>query len=97
MNLLICEAISQMRLLDFYYDNNHRIVEPHAYGINDKGHQVLRCFQVGGSSNSHKAPYWRLFLENDMRELNITQQKFSSARPGYKRNDKNMVRIFSQL
>ena len=97
MNTLISQAIDGKRLLDFHYEGHHRIVEPHAYGVNDKGHHLLRCYQVGGSSESHKSPYWRLFLVGDMRGLQVLSQSFSAARSGYKRDDKAMIRIYAQL
>jgi hypothetical protein len=97
MNALICQAIKETLLLDFSYEGHHRLVEPHAYGVNDKEHAILRCYQVGGSSESHKSPYWRIFLESEMHGLRIVQQKFSGPRTGYKRNDKAMTQIYCQL
>jgi hypothetical protein len=97
MNSLICQAINEKRLLDFRYDGHHRVIEPHAYGVNDKGHQILRCYQVGGSSESHKSPYWRIFLVSDIHGLQILSQSFAGARTGYKRNDSAMIRIYAQL
>lgn len=97
MNNVICQAIQEKRLLDFTYEGHHRVVEPHAYGVNTKDHNALRCYQVGGSSDSHKQPYWRLFLESEIRGLTMLPQQFANARQGYKRNDKDLERIFCQL
>jgi hypothetical protein len=64
----------------------------------------LRCYQVGGSSESHESPYkslyWRSFLESEMRGLNIQSRTFSSAskeKRGYKRNDPAMTAIYYHL
>lgn len=61
MNQAICQAIEEMRLLEFTYRGHHRVVEPHTHGIDRKGRESLSAYQVSGTSGSGGVPDWRLF------------------------------------
>lgn len=97
MNPIICQAIREMRVLTFYYDGHVRTVEPHVHGITTAGNEALRCYQIGGGSRSGTISDWRLMVVEKISSLTITQQKFSSARPGYRHGDANMSTIFCEL
>ena len=90
-NRAITNSIRSMSLLTFSYDLSTRIVEPHAYGQTDEGKNVMRAYQTSGR------PGWRLFQEDEMRGISVLLDTFRSKRPGYKRNDSEMERIFQQL
>lgn len=92
----ISEAISQMRTLELRYSGYVRTVEPHAYGRDKGGDEVLRCFQVSGGSESGETSGWKLLKVADAYSIQKTSQKFS-ARPDYRRNDKAMQFMFCQL
>ena len=95
MDALICNSINQKRVIQFIYDNELRVVEPHCHGETTAGNEGLRAFQTGGYSSSGKMG-WKLY---DLSKANNIQVvgSFSYARPGYKRNDKNMRNIYCQL
>jgi hypothetical protein len=97
MNQTIINAINNMEILSFTYKGNHRIVEPHAYGMGSDGDDLLRAYQVGGYSSSGRLPKWRLFEVNEIDNLSLTGEKFDGVRPNYNRNDKVMDRIYAQL
>lgn len=61
MEKKICFAIKNMQMLKIDYNGTERIIEPHAYGLNKKNHEMLRAFQVSGFSKSDKPSSWKLF------------------------------------
>jgi len=93
----ISQAIAGKQLLAFTYDGYNRTVEPHTYGIDDKGHKALRAYQVGGGSSSGEYRGWKLFHVSDMHGLTVLAETFSHARQGYKRGDKAFSTIYAQL
>jgi len=97
MNQTICQAIQEMKLLEFTFHDHHRVVEPHTHGIDRKGHESLSAYQVSGTSGSVGVPDWRLFHTSDISFLVLSQQRFSNRRSGYKKGDSRMSKIFCEL
>ena len=93
----IASAIQNLQLLSFIYDGHSRVVEPHTYGIDTKGHAAVRAYQVRGGSESGEYVGWKLFHVNEMRGLTVLQEHFSGARPKYKRGDSAFSTIHAQL
>lgn len=96
-NSQICSAIEGMQTLSFTYHGYSRTVEPHAYGVDSQGHDVIRAYQIGGNSESGEYRGWKLFHVAEMRGLTVQQNTFATPRNGYKRGDKGMARIYCQL
>lgn len=92
----ICDAIRSMQTLSFTYNGFRRVVEPHAYGIDTKGHEALRAFQTTGGSESGELG-WKLFHVREMHGLSTLQTTFSGPRPGYRRGDRGFSSIRCQL
>lgn len=97
MNKTICQAIQEMKLLEFTFHGHRRVVEPHTHGIDRKGRESLSAYQVSGTSGSGGVPDWRLFRTSEISFLTLSQQKFSNRRSGYKKGDSRMSRIFCEL
>ena len=97
MNSIICQAIREMRLLEFTYENHRRVVEPHTYGYDKKNHESLSAYQVAGTSSSGAVPLWRMFHLSEIRDLTLSQQKFSNVRHGYKKGDSRMQTIYCEI
>lgn len=98
MNHLICQAIQQRKVIRLNYHWGFRLIEPHAYGSNDKGHELLRAYQVGGASDSGQPFGWKLFRLDEVHQLHVTEEDFSGPRTGYKRGDKALDKqIYCQL
>ncbi len=93
---MVIDAITRHLVLSIRYDGYQRVIEPHAFGGSDKGEPLLRCWQVS-SSKPGSRPGWRLMNVAEMFWLGPTGDTFSNARPGYKRGDTAMVRIYAQL
>jgi hypothetical protein len=98
MNQAIIAAIREKRLLRLVYEGGYRTVEPHAYGHNAKtGSDLLRAYQISGSSRSFAFVGWKLFRQDEIRLVEVLNDRFASARPEYKRGDKSMDRIYVEL
>ena len=95
--MTICNAIKTKSLLSFIYHGHPRIVQPHTYGIDEKGHKALRAYQIGGTSGSDHIPAWRIFHEADIRALTISAETFLSPHTLYKRGDTFFATILCQL
>jgi hypothetical protein len=93
MNSQICQAIREMRVIEFYYDGGVRTVEPFCHGVSTAGNEVLRGCQVGGYSRSGDLPRWRLFNVAEIRRLTVTEEAFTGKRPGYRARDSAMGRV----
>ena len=97
MNQVICDAINNRSILKFHYDGQNRVVEPHAHGISTADNEVLRCYQVGGGSNSGEVPGWKMMTVNKISSLIVTENNFTGPRPGYRKGDRGMIRIYCEL
>ncbi len=93
MNQLVCQAISQRRVVSFAYDGGTRVVEPHCHGISTAGNEVLRGFQVAGYSGSGNPIGWRLFQVSKIAGWHQTADTFIANRPGYNPRDRDMKTI----
>jgi hypothetical protein len=96
MKAEISEAIAKRHLLDLLYHGYSRTVEPHAYGRDKSGDEVLRCYQINGGSESCERVGWKLLKVAEVFAIQPLKQSFMQ-RLEYKRNDKAMDYIFSQL
>lgn len=93
----ISDAIKTKSLLTFTYHDHPRIVQPHTYGIDQKGHKALRGYQIGGTSDSGRIPAWRIFHEEEIHFLKISTEKFLAPHHKYKRGDEFFATILCQL
>ena len=93
----ICDAISNLNLINFHYDGHPRVVELHTYGLDTKGHRALRAFQVRGSSKSGQGPYWRIFHRDKMHDITVLQETFAGQRDGYRKGDPFFSTILCEL
>jgi hypothetical protein len=96
-NQTISQAIGGRNLLSFSYHGLPRVVEPHAYGTSTRGNDVIRCFQIGGESESGEAFGWKLMLVDEIEQLTVLEARFAGPRDGYKQGDRGMSRIYRQL
>jgi len=96
VNSKIVESINAKQQLELRYSGYSRLVEPHAYGRDKDGDEILRCYQVSGGSVSGERAGWKLLKVADIFALHILPQHFVQ-RPEYRRGDKSMERIYAQL
>lgn len=96
MNSILLQAIQKANVLELRYHGYSRFVEPHAYGRDKDGDEILRCYQTAGGSESGERVGWKLLKVREAFSVHLTKTVFS-ARPEYKRNDKAMNYVFAQL
>ncbi len=97
MRNTIIEAIENRNILEFDYDGNHRVVEPHAVGVSSTGKEQLRAFQFDGQSDRVQVPDWGMFSLNKIQNLQVKQETFEGERQGYRRGDRHLNPIFAEL
>jgi hypothetical protein len=96
MNQTIIEAIENQNVIEFYYEGELRVVEPHCYGVTTAGNEGLRAYQIDGYSSSGKLG-WKMYDLGKAEDLIITEDLFNGPRTGYKRGDKGMDDIYAEL
>lgn len=82
----LSQAIHEMRLVQFVYKGEIRIVEPHMLAHNQRDHLALSAWWVDGYSQSGSNPHWREYLLAEISNLQVLSDNFRVPRPGYKRD-----------
>jgi hypothetical protein len=81
----------------FEYGDLIRVVEPHRFGVNSAGHEMLSGWLRAGYSRSDPAGGWRNYLLHDVTALQVLDAPFAGARPGYAAHDPRMPEVFCEL
>ncbi len=92
----ICDAIQQMRPIEFFYRGGYRTVEPFALGIvlTDRAdNESLLCWQTRGLSELLEVQGWKLYRVSDMSEMVILNEHFTGDRPGYDPDNLEMAEV----
>src|SRR5438045_8283684 len=92
----LCGAIRRRSLVMFEYGDLIRVVEPHRFGVNSAGHEMLSGWLRAGYSRSDPAGGWRNYLIHDISALQVLDAPFAGARPGYA-HDPRMREVFCEL
>lgn len=90
---VICEAISERRLLQFNYHGKLRVVAPYCHGVSTRGTEVLRAIQVRGASGSGGLGVGKLWAVGDMIDPRVLDEPFAPDDPNYNPNDSAMSEI----
>ena len=96
----IVDAIRGHKVLqiDYHDPRGFRRVEPHACGVNRRGNDVVRVFQVCGPSRSGtRVNYWKMMRIDRIRDLQVLDDRFERPRPDYRPGDAHMVKICAEL
>jgi hypothetical protein len=93
----LCGAIARRSLVMFEYGDLIRVVEPHRFGVNSAGHEMLSGWLRAGYSRSDPAGGWRNYLLSDIRALQVLDAPFVGTRPGYVATDPRMRDVYCQL
>jgi hypothetical protein len=81
----------------FEYADLIRVVEPHRFGVNSAGHEMLSGWLRAGYSRSDPAGGWRNYLTTDISALQVLDAPFAGTRPGYAPHDPRMREVFAEL
>jgi hypothetical protein len=93
----LCAAIRRRSLVMFEYSDLIRVVEPHRFGVNSAGHEMLSGWLRAGYSRSDPAGGWRNYLLNDVSALQVLDAPFAGTRPGYVAHDPRMREVYCEL
>lgn len=95
MNNQIIEAIENQNIIEFSYDGELRIVEPHCYGKTTAGNEGLRAYQIDGFSSSGKMG-WKMYDLGKADDIEVSNDTFNT-RSDYKPGDKGMSKIYAEI
>jgi hypothetical protein len=94
----LCFVIKNKRLIQFEYQNYHRIAEPHDYGVL-KGIEQVLVYQLGGESKSKRLPDWRFIRVAGIKRLRVLKESFPGGRTvpsgQHKKWDQLFIRVSS--
>ena len=93
----LCAAIRRRSLVMFEYGDLIRVVEPHRFGVNSAGHEMLSGWLRAGYSRSDPAGGWRNYLLSDVSALQVLDAPFAGTRPGYVAHDARMREVYCEL
>jgi hypothetical protein len=93
----LCAAIRRRSLVMFEYGDLIRVVEPHRFGINSAGHEMLSGWLRAGYSRSDPAGGWRNYLLPDISAVQVLDAPFAGTRPGYAAHDPRMREVYCEL
>lgn len=93
----LCSAITRRSLVMFEYGDLIRVIEPHRFGVNSAGHEMLSGWLRAGYSRSDPAGGWRNYLVNDIHALQVLEAPFAGTRPGYAAHDHRMPQVYAEL
>jgi hypothetical protein len=93
----LCSAITRRSLVMFEYEDLVRVVEPHRFGVNSVGHEMLSGWLRAGYSRSDPAGGWRNYLLSDVHALQVLDAPFAGTRPGYVAHDPKMREVYCEL
>ncbi|WP_136420234.1 MULTISPECIES: hypothetical protein [Oxalobacteraceae] len=96
MNPAICLAVREKRVLELRYHGYSRIVEPHIYGEDRHGDEVVRCFQIAGGSESGERAGWKLLKIKDALVVLVAETRFE-PRAEFQREDKVVRKLFCEV
>jgi len=93
----LCAAIRRRSLVMFEYGDLIRVVEPHRFGVNSAGHEMLSGWLRAGYSRSDPAGGWRNYLLSDVSAVQVLDAPFAGTRPGYAAHDPRMREVYCEL
>ena len=93
----IVEAISKRHLLVFDYHGKTRAVEPHTFGLDRWGRQLLCSYQVECESHPKNPVGWRFFFIEQISNARLDARRFVTPRPEYRRGDGAFKSITAEL
>ncbi len=96
MSPMIAQAVREHRIMTFSYHELPRTVEPHTYGVDGDGDEILVAYQIGGLTQSGSLPLWRNFKVAGIRQADFTHAVFGSTRPGYNAYDSRLSVIYAR-
>jgi hypothetical protein len=97
VNNIIKNAIQNRRILQLSLHGISYVVEPHAFGEDHVGNLVLLSYVKTAVGSCKETGGWKTFRLEKMLCIEETSEIFVGARPGYNRNDRELVGVIAQI
>jgi hypothetical protein len=91
------EALSKGVCLEIHYNGYTRTVEVHCVGVTTAGNPAMRVWQVRGGSVSNEPVGWKMLVFHEASGATLTEEPSAAPRNGYKRGDRGMQQIVSEI
>ncbi|MGI0102550.1 MAG: hypothetical protein ACREA7_08155 [Nitrosotalea sp.] len=79
LRYLIRDAMVNRQLVEFIYDRQYVLGEPHVYGIKINEIHLL-VYQISGQNNAKRLPNWRDVLAEKISNLHLLRYHFQGKR-----------------
>jgi predicted DNA-binding transcriptional regulator YafY len=76
----VCRAITEKKVIKFYYRGTERVVEPYICGIDVHNRPMLLGYQTEEREYPVRSWGWRLFELSEMSYLGVTRNEFTKPR-----------------
>lgn len=96
----LSKAIGARLIIEFSYNGNPIVVEPHLLGKNSIEQDCLSAWQLNTPLHMDLEDAdnnWRSFLLCEIKELKMRDECFCKLRPGYDPYDNSMTRIYYRV
>ena len=91
--ILICNAITNKKLIRFTYNGIERLVEPYVIGQHTTSHNYLiRGWECTGGELEKSAQFRKLFTIDKMSDLQVEDNDFRPRKGQFNTSDKNSKR-----
>ena len=91
----LSKAIGARLLVQFYYNDEIHVVEPHLLGRNHQDEDCLCAWRI--SKNGVNEEGWHCFNLTQMRQTKLLDNRFSKKRPGYDPYNTAMTRVYYRI
>lgn len=92
------KAIRDKEVITFIYKGGKRTVEPFTLGYHKTtDNLILRAFFISGYSSSGKYNEWKIYLVDEIENLELVGSNFRGTRVGYNPDDSDMSTILITL
>lgn len=97
MYLDIYEAIEHRHLIQMYYGDYSRIIEPRAYGSDSRGLDMLKAYQIAGCDTFGRHIGWKWFQAKEMEAVIVLSTHFVSQRSESTLRPRPLQRVYCQV
>jgi hypothetical protein len=97
MYLDIYEAIEHRHLIQVYYGGYFRIIEPHIYGNDINGTDVLKAYQVAGANELGRHVGWRWFKVSKIDSIKVLPTAFPASRSSEGVRERALQRVYCEV
>lgn len=94
LNQALVRSIQKRFPLEIKYNGEKRVIEPHTFGQNSRGNDVVTAYQTNDNDGDTG---WRVFLKEDIEDfMEIVDTNFE-VREGYNPEDQSIQKIYEKI